>query len=429
MRRALLLLLAVVCSVAALSGSAAAQTEPTEPESEWSVGGTQRGPRPEREPIEGVEITVTTPEGEEIGSDTTAEDGTWNVPLPGPGVYSAELDTDTLPDEVSLTNEDNNPLDFTVRTVGRPKIINFVTGEGGGGGVETWRALLQLTVEGIKFGLVIAMAAIGLSLIFGTTGLTNFAHGELVTWGAIVAWFVNVRMGLHLVPAAVIAIVVGGTAGALLDRLMWRPLRRRGTGLIAMLVVSIGLSLLLRYVFLWRFGGRARGYADYAVQRGWDIGPISIAPKDLFSIGLSLLVLIGVALLLQRTRMGKAMRAVADNPDLASSSGIDVQRVILLVWFFGGALAALGGVLQALGEQVSFQMGFQLLLLMFAGVTLGGLGTAYGALVGSLLVGLLVQLSTHWIPSEMKNVGALVVLILILVVRPQGILGSKERVG
>ena len=430
MRRALLLLLAVLCSVVALTGSAAAQTTPPEDaveEAEWSVGGTQKDA--DGEPIEGVEYTVSTPDGEEIGTAVSAADGMWNVELPGPGVYVAELNTDSLPEGVSLRNEDNNPLEFTVRTVGRPRVVLFATGEGGGGGVETWRALLQLTVEGIKFGLVIAMAAIGLSLIFGTTGLTNFAHGELVTFGAIVAWFVNVRMGLHLIPAAVIAIIVGGIAGALLDRLMWRPLRRRGTGLIAMLVVSIGMSLFLRYVYLWRFGGRARGYADYAVQRGWDIGPISIAPKDLFSIALSVVVLVAVALILQRTRVGKAMRAVADNPDLASSSGIDVQRVILLVWFFGGALAALGGVLQALGEQVSFQMGFQLLLLMFAGVTLGGLGTAYGALVGSLLVGLLVQLSTHWIPSEMKNVGALVVLILILVVRPQGILGSKERVG
>ena len=429
MRRALLLLLAVLCSVAALAGGAAAQTTTPDdaPEEEWSVTGTQKDP--DGEPIEGVEYTVSTPDGEEIGTAVSAADGTWSVELPGPGVYVAELNTDSLPEGVTLRNEDNNPLEFTVRTFGRPRAVLFATGEGRGGGVELWRALLQLTVEGIKFGLVIAMASIGLSLIFGTTGLTNFAHGEMVTWGALVAWFVNVRMGLHLVPAAVIAIFVGGVTGALLDRLMWRPLRRRGTGLIAMLVVSIGLSLLVRYVFLYRFGGRARGYADYAVQRGWDIGPISIAPKDLFSIGLSLLVLVGVALLLQRTRMGKAMRAVADNPDLASSSGIDVQRVILLVWFFGGALAALGGILQALGEQVSFQMGFQLLLLMFAGVTLGGLGTAYGALVGSLLVGLLVQLSTHWIPSEMKNVGALVVLILILVVRPQGILGSKERVG
>src|SRR5690606_18581060 len=126
--------------------------------------------------------------------------------------------------------------------LGRPRLVLFAMGEGSGGGTEMWRKLLQLTVEGIKFGLVIAMASIGLSLIFGTTGLVNFAHGEMVTWGALVAWFINVRIGWHLLPAAALAIVIGGVTGSLLDRLMWRPLRRRGTGLIAMMVVSIGLS-------------------------------------------------------------------------------------------------------------------------------------------------------------------------------------------
>jgi branched-chain amino acid transport system permease protein len=429
LRRALLLLAVLLWSLAALTAVAGAQESDDVDETAQveAVRGTLKDA--DGEPMEGVEIIVATSDGEAIGSATSAEDGTWLVELPGPGTYIAELVEDTLPEGVSLRNPDKNPLTFNVRTAGLSKVVIFPTGEGRTGGVELWRDLLQLSVEGVKFGLVIAMASIGLSLIFGTTGLTNFAHGELVTWGAIVAWFVNVRMGWHLIPAAILAVFVGGLSGALLDRGLWRPLRRRGTGLIAMLVVSIGMSLLLRYIFLYRFGGRTRPFADYAVQAGWDIGPITIAPKDLFAIGLSLVVLVGVALVLQRTKVGKAMRAVADNPDLASSSGIDVQRVILLVWFFGGALAALGGVLQALGEQASFQMGFQLLLLMFAGVTLGGLGTAYGALVGSLIVGLLVQLSTHWIPSELKNVGALVILILILVVRPQGILGSKERVG
>jgi branched-chain amino acid transport system permease protein len=196
-----------------------------------------------------------------------------------------------------------------------------------------------------------------------------------------------------------------------------------------MLVITIGLSLLLRHLFLYQFGGRTRPFDDYQVQDAWSIGPIDLTPRDAFSIVLSMVVLIGIGLALARTRAGKAMRAVADNPDLASSSGIDVERVILLVWVAGSALAALGGVLFALTEQVSFQMGFLLLLLMFAGVTLGGLGTAYGALVGSFVVGLFVQLSTLYLAPELKNVGALLILILILLVRPQGILGSAERVG
>jgi branched-chain amino acid transport system permease protein len=140
-------------------------------------------------------------------------------------------------------------------------------------------------------------------------------------------------------------------------------------------------------------------------------------------------VLVAVATFLQRTRTGKAMRAVADNRDLAESSGIDVNRVIGFVWAAGAGLAAIGGILQGLSEQVSFQMGFQLLLLMFAGVTLGGLGTAYGALVGSLVVGIAMEVSTLWIPSEFKTVVALSILVLVLLVRPQGILGQAERVG
>ena len=136
-----------------------------------------------------------------------------------------------------------------------------------------------------------------------------------------------------------------------------------------------------------------------------------------------------VLLFLQRTQMGKATRAVADNRDLAESSGINVDRVITFVWAAGAGLAGLGGILQGLSEQVSWQMGFQLLLLMFAGVTLGGLGTAYGALVGSLVVGVFVQMSTLVIGSDMKYVGGLLLLIVILVIRPQGILGSRARIG
>ena len=149
----------------------------------------------------------------------------------------------------------------------------------------------------------------------------------------------------------------------------------------------------------------------------------------MISIGICLVVLVGVALLLQYTRIGKAMRAVSDNPDLAASSGINVDAVILFVWVLGAGLAALGGILFAADQEVNFRFGFELLLLMFAGITLGGLGTAYGALLGSFLVGVLIQVSTLWVPFELKNVGALAVLIIILLIRPQGLLGRAERVG
>jgi branched-chain amino acid transport system permease protein len=154
-----------------------------------------------------------------------------------------------------------------------------------------------------------------------------------------------------------------------------------------------------------------------------------MTPVDLATIVICLVVLVLVALMLQRTRIGKAMRAVADNRDLAASSGINVNQVILVVWMMGGALAALGGVLLGLTDEVQWDMGFRLLLLMFAGVTLGGLGTAYGALVGSLVVGIFVQMSTLIIPNDVKYVGGLLLLIIILIIRPQGILGARVRVG
>ena len=380
------------------------------------------------EPVEGAGIRVETATGEEVDTVETDEDGTWEVELPGPGAYRAILAVDTLPDGVELREGRPSTIEFTIRpSQSRP--VTFPLGEGTRRTRGTFERSLQLFVEGVKFGLIIAMAAIGLSLIFGTTGLVNFAHGEIVTFGALMAWIFNRLWGVHLIWAALMAIVVTGLACGLLDRGLWRPLRRRGTGLIAMLVISIGLSLLLRYIYQYQFGGRSRPYGDYAVQRGWEIGPVVIAPKDVASIVISLVVLVSVGLLLQRTRIGKAMRAVADSPDLAASSGIDVQRVIMLVWVFGGALAAIGGILIGLGEQVSFQSGFQLLLLMFAGITLGGLGTAFGALLGSFIVGVFVQMSTLWVSPELKTVGALVILILILLVRPQGILGQRERIG
>ena len=382
----------------------------------------------DNEPVEGVEITIETADGEEVGVVVSEPDGGYELQLPGPGEYTATIDLDSLPDGVDIRNEDRTTLEFRI-TPNQSRPLIFPLGEAERQSKTEFEKFLQLLVEGVKFGLVIAMGAIGLSLIFGTTGLTNFSHGEMVTFGALVAYYINVHMNVPLVPAAVLAMGVGAIAGAIYDRFFWRILRRRGTGLIAMLVISIGMSIVFRYLFLYQFGGDTRPFADYQVQRAMEFGPVSIAAKDIASIIVSIVVLGGVGLLLQRSRIGKAIRAGADNRDLAESSGIDVDRVILLVWACGGGLAALGGVLLAATEEVGFQMGFRLLLLMFAGVTLGGLGTAYGALVGSLIVGIFIQVSTLWIPTGLKNVGALAILILILLVRPQGILGQRERVG
>jgi neutral amino acid transport system permease protein len=415
------------------SGPVTAQEPPPPEQPAQTVQGTLRydDENGDEVLVEGIDITVESADGVFTQDVTTDADGEFSVEVPGPGNYVATIDPDTVPEDISLQDEDRTELTFTLGAgQSRNVLFPLQSGEGGGGGGGYFDRALRLSVEGIKFGLIIAICAVGLSLIFGTTGLVNFAHGEMVTWGALVGFFFNVTIGLPMLIAAPLAILVGTLTGFGIDRLLWRPLERRGTGLIAMLVITIGAGILVRYVFLYQFDGFTRTYDDYQLQtEGFEIGPVTIVPRDLATILLSVGVLVLVAVFLQMTRTGKAMRAVADNRDLAESSGIDVEKVVGFVWAAGAGLAALGGILLGLSEQVSWLMGFQLLLLMFAGVTLGGLGTAYGALVGSLVVGMFVQLSTLFVAPELKNVGALLILILILLVRPQGILGQSERVG
>ena len=293
--------------------------------------------------------------------------------------------------------------------------------------------LLNTIVDGLVVGLIIALTSVGLSLIFGVTGLVNFAHGELVTFGAVIAWFLNAGtwgFQVTLALAAVIAVVAGGLFGAGLEKGVFGPLRRRKVPNISLIVTTIGLSLVVRHVILIWYGSQTQKYRDYATQVAKDYGPVSITDVKLAIIVVSTLVLALVGLLLMKTKLGTAMRAVADNRDLAEASGIDVRKVILATWVGGGALAALGGVFQGIGfAGVSWDLGFKLLLLMFAAVILGGLGTAFGAMVGGVLIGVVTQVSSLWLSTEFKLVIAFGILIIVLLVRPQGILGKKERVG
>ena len=382
----------------------------------------------EGDPVAGVEIVVTTSAGDAVGTATSGEDGSWSVGLPGEDTYTVEIQVDTLPDGVGLRDPERTSLEIRVSEGGTGTAL-FALGEREEVGNQLGSRLAQSTVNGLKFGLIIAMTAIGLSLIFGTTGLINFAHGDLVALGAFITFFFNVTLGLHLIVAAVIGIALSAVLSGVIDRGLWRPLRRRRTGLISMLVISIGLAFVIRHVILFFFGGSRRPFAQYAIQEGIDFGPIRLQPVEMWIMALSVLILVGVALMLTYTRLGKAMRAVADNRDLSESSGIDVQRVILSVWVLGGALTATGGVFLGVIESVDYLMGFRLLLLMFAGVILGGLGTAYGAMLGSMLVGLVSEVSAVFFSSQLKYVWALGVLIVILLVRPQGLLGRKERIG
>lgn len=427
-------LLAVTLALPALAGETGASGDPPAAVLLAQDGGEgARGTLRDADgdPVPGVVITVSEADGTLIEEVTTDDEGSWEVALPGPGDYLAAIDQTTLPAGVELRDPERDVLEFDIRT-GQMRTLLFAIGEAGEVSGFTDRLLAQ-TLSGLRFGLIIAITAIGLSLIFGTTGLVNFAHGELVTLGAVIAWFLNAPsgtgLGLQLIVAGLIAVALSAGTGGAIELGLWRPLRRRRTGLIQMLVISIGLSLILRNVIQLWFGGASRPYFDYTIQQAWTLGPLRITPRDLGVMLLSIAALVGVATMLQRTRIGKAMRAVSDNRDLAESSGIDVQRVILIIWILGGGLAGFGGVLYGLSENVSYLMGFRLLLLMFAGVILGGLGTAYGAMFGSIVVGLVTELSTLFFSTELKFVWALFVLILILLVRPQGLLGRRERIG
>jgi branched-chain amino acid transport system permease protein len=384
-----------------------------------------------RDPVEGVTITVVTAEGEAVGDAATDAEGRYEIPLPGPGNFMVTLDESTLPDGVTPRADSPSERAVNVRP-GENQALNFFLGEDLRKQDSRLSILPQTLANGVKFGLIIAICAVGLSLIYGTTGLSNFAHGEIVAIGAIVAWYANQYwFEFHVLLAAVAGIAAATLASAAFERGIFRPLRRKGIGLTSLMIVTIGVGIAARYFFQFVFGGRSRAYGQYVVQEARDLGPFSLTPRSMTIMLISVVAALAVAYWLLRTRTGKAIRAVSDNPDLASSTGINTDRIILVVWVVGGALAGLGGILLGLEQQVRWDMGFSLLLLMFAAITLGGLGNPFGALVGGVIIGLFVELWTWIFPSvvELKNIGALLALILILLIRPQGILGRKERVG
>jgi neutral amino acid transport system permease protein len=397
-------------------------------------------------PVEGAEIVVyeavvtnrvIESVGQEVGRGTSDETGFVSVALPGPGTYAVELQVDTLPEGVELVRADRQQLPIEARAGETSRVLfNLAEGDAASAarGKESDGLLVRgtrLLYEGIIFGLIVGMCAIGFSLIYGTTGLVNFAQSELIVFGALAAFFFNSILGLNLIIAGLLALVFGGLGSAALDLGLWRPLRKRGTGLTAMMIISIGLALFLRFLFLFLFGERSRPYEQYAVQTDilFSIGPIDVLPKELVIIVVCSIMLIGTAVGLRVTKLGKAMRAVADSNDLAASTGIDVDRVITSVWFVGGGLVTAGAVFFGLNSQINWLMGQQLLLLVFAAVTLGGLGTDYGAMAGSLVIGVFTFMATLVVAPELKNVGALLAMIAILLIRPQGIFGRSERIG
>lgn len=380
----------------------------------------------EGQPLEGVLIRVS---GQGYSAEVrTDAEGKWRIGVPEIGDYEVFLDENTLPDGIAVLEGGATQL-VTVGKSGRVT-KNFFIGEGERITTSIFDQLVARTIYGINFGLMLALASIGLSLVYGTTGLSNFAHAEMVTFGAVMALVFSVFLEFPIWLAMPLALIASGIMGYGLDSGLWRPLRRRGLGLVQLMIVSIGLSLTARYIFQFFIGGETSQLPGFASPKINLFGAVALSKVDIASMIISIVVLVLFAVWLLYTKIGKATRAISDNADLAAATGIDVDRVIRIVWILAAFLGGLAGVLWSYFRPgIKWDMGAQILLLIFAAVILGGLGTAFGALVGALIVGVFVETSALVIPSDLKYAGALIILIGILLFRPQGILGRKERIG
>jgi neutral amino acid transport system permease protein len=279
--------------------------------------------------------------------------------------------------------------------------------------------LAQLIVNGIAVGCIIALAAVGLTLTYGILRLANFAHGDFLTLGAYFTLLAN-SLGLNIWLAVVLGLVGTVLAVLLTEKLLWSPMRDRRASSTTLIIISIGLALFLRNGIILFWGGGNQNY-DLPVAAAVSFLGIRVAYYRLIVVGLAILAILGLHYLLQNTKIGKAMRAVADDIDLARVSGINVDQVVIWTWVIAGSLTALGGGMYGLITAVRPNMGWFLILPMFAAVILGGIGNPYGAIAGALVIGIAQEVSTYWLPTEYKLGVALLIMVLVLLVRPQGL--------
>ena len=390
-------------------------------------------------PVEGAEVSLVDADGAEVDAVTTEADGKFSFTVTAPGDYFLLVDPDSLGDTLEIRppaprfeGPDGSirvPIKRLGTTVSPDLNVRAVDYQAGADPFS--ERIVQSIAQGLRLGLLLALASIGLSLIYGTTGLSNFAHAEQVTLGGMVGYGLCNVAGLNLWLGIVLTTLICGATGYFQDRALWQPLRRRGLGLTQLMIVTIGLSLAAQYTYQF-FVGAAQQKVVVQSFSVVTLGPVSLTWMSYVAMGVSLVVIAAVGFVLTRTRVGQATRAVADNAALAAASGINVDQIIRMVWTVAMALAGLGGIFYALvvSNGIRWDTGMQILLLLFAAVTLGGLGTAFGAFVGALIIGLVVELAGPLgAPGDLKYAVALVILILLLLVRPQGLLGRATRVG
>jgi neutral amino acid transport system permease protein len=284
---------------------------------------------------------------------------------------------------------------------------------------------LQYLVNGIILGSIIALTAIGLSLVYGILNLPNFAHGDYLTMGAYLAFFFSASVGLNLLLAAFAAMVLAAVFGVALDRIVWRPMRKKKAGLVTLLITSMGVAFALRYTIQLLWGSRIRTYG-VPIQEGISIFGAKITPVQILIVIFAFTLVFLVHYVLQYTKTGKAMRALADNLDLARISGIDVDRVIIITWIVSSALAAAGGIMLGLDTHLRPVMGWNLLIVIFAAVILGGVGNPYGALAGGMIVAMSQELSVMILPAQYKPAVGFAILIAVLLYKPQGLFRGER---
>jgi neutral amino acid transport system permease protein len=287
--------------------------------------------------------------------------------------------------------------------------------------------LAQTTLNGLTLGAVYALGAVGLTLVYGILKLVNFAHGDFLTFGAYMAFLVNVTWGAPLVVAVFWAMAATALLGVLFERLMWGPMRAKGAGLLQLLLMAIGLAFLLRSAIQWFWGTEIRSL-DVNVTDTVTFLDLRIGQTELVVVIVGISVLLAVGMMIRFSLLGKQMRALADDLDLAETAGIDTRRVILYTWIFSGALAGLAGVLLAALTNLRPELGFELLLPIFAAVVLGGIGNPFGALAAGLVLGIVIEWSTLLIEPRWKVTVGFVALIIALIIRPQGIFGKAKAV-
>ena len=286
---------------------------------------------------------------------------------------------------------------------------------------------LQTTINGLSVGSIYALAAIGLTLVYGILRLVNFAHGEYMTLGAYVAFAINVQAGAPLWLAIIGALVVVAAFSLAMEWTIWKPMRARGAEMLQLLLLSLGLSFVMRYLIQFQWDATEKKL-DIDDTQAWHPFDLSISRVQLIVMVAAGVLLTIVAVLLKRTLLGTQLRAMSDNFDLAEVSGANTSKLLAITWIVSGALTGLSGVFLGLYTLIRPDIGFITLLSVFAAVILGGIGNAYGALLGGLLLGCIQEWSTigGYIPATYKEAVGFVVLIIVLLVRPQGILGQRR---